>query len=64
MAFLRATALYQENLSPALIYNLQATLDWAVARKKAIAAIDPEFLTPYTSADQKPERSPTTTERR
>jgi hypothetical protein len=59
-----ATALHQDNLSPALVYNLQATLDWAVARKKAIDTIDPEFLTPYTSADQKAEPSPTTAERK
>lgn len=59
-----ATALYQDNLSPALAYNLQATIDWAVARKKAIETIDPEFLNPYTSADAKAEPSPTPTERR
>ncbi|MBP7052164.1 MAG: hypothetical protein KBE65_14205 [Phycisphaerae bacterium] len=59
-----ATALYQENLSPALSYNLQATIHWAVARKKAIETIDPEFLNPYTPADPKAEPSPAPTERR
>ena len=58
------TALYQDNLSPALLYNLRATIDWAVARRKAIETIDPEFLNPYTSADQQPEPSPAKTERR